>query len=242
MKVALCFHGNVGYTEKLRGSNLGELEQLDLSEPILSIKNNLINHYNTDVFMHSWSIDRKEELIKELKPKSYLFEKHKNFSKDFRDRKNATLSRLYSIKKSNDLKKKYEKRNNFKYDVVVHTRFDLIWFTKVPLNQDFENKNIYFPNWNSSEGENDLGPYNKDNINIGKRVYETWFFTTSDISDKYTKLYNNRRRLNYLCGKSWSPHKFFYLQAEVCNNFKVKNVLYRDYDYQLYRIYLKQKK
>ena len=98
MKVALCFHGNVGYTEKLRGSNLGELEQLDLSEPILSIKNNLINHYNTDVFMHSWSIDRKEELIKELKPKSYLFEKHKNFSNDFRDRKNATLSRLYSIK------------------------------------------------------------------------------------------------------------------------------------------------
>ena len=78
MKVALCFHGNAGFKEKLRGNELKELEPLDISKPIESIKRNLINHYDTYVFIHSWSEDRSDEIIKKLSPKNIYLKNTKN--------------------------------------------------------------------------------------------------------------------------------------------------------------------
>lgn len=239
MKVALCFHGSTGYKQKLRGSDLEELEPLDISKPIQSIKDNLINHYETDVFIHSWSKERSDELIEKLSPKKFIFENHKKFSRKFTDRKNATCSKYYSVEKSNQLKKLYEKEKNFTYDVVMHTRFDILWHTKIPLDQDFADKYIFFPNWNRSINDNQLGPFLKENINVGSSAYDAWFFTSSEISDVYSKVYSNRRKLNKLCGKSWSPHKMSYLQARE-NNYELKNVLYTGYDFTLYRSFIQE--
>lgn len=239
MKVALCFHGNAGFKEKLRGNELKELEPLDISKPIESIKRNLINHYDTYVFIHSWSEDRSDEIIKKLSPKKYIFEKHKKFSRKFTDRKNATCSKYYSVEKSNQLKKLYEEENNFNFDVVMHTRFDLLWHTKIPLEQDFNDKYIFFPNWNRSVNDNQLGPFLKENINVGSSAYDAWFFTSSKISDKYSQIYSNRKKLNKLSGKSWSPHQMSYQQASI-NNFELKHVLYTGYDFTLYRRYIQE--
>ena len=140
MKIALCFHGNTGFKEKLRGNNLVDLEPLDIKLPIKSIKENLVNDHETDIFIHTWSKDKKKEIIKELAPVKSVFENHKNFSSDFKDRKNATLSKYYSVEQVNKLKKEYEQKNNFRYDAVFHTRFDLVWFSKIPIEQDFKDK------------------------------------------------------------------------------------------------------
>ena len=51
MKVALCFHGSAGYKQKLRGSELEELEPLDISKPIQSIKDNLRLTKNSKYFI-----------------------------------------------------------------------------------------------------------------------------------------------------------------------------------------------
>jgi hypothetical protein len=239
MKIALCFHGNTGFKEKLRGNNLVDLEPLDIKLPIKSIKENLVNDHETDIFIHTWSKDKKKEIIKELAPVKSVFENHKNFSSDFKDRKNATLSKYYSVEQVNKLKKEYEQKNNFRYDAVFHTRFDLVWFSKIPIEQDFKDKYLFFPNWNTSKSINNLGPFNKDNMHIGQRVFDAWFFTSSKVSDSYTKIYSNRRKLNKLSNKSWSSHRFAYLQAEIYN-YEVRNILYRGYDYELYRRYLNQ--
>lgn len=239
MKVALCFHGNAGFKEKLRGSKLKELEPLDITVPLKSIKENLINIYDTDVFIHSWSVDRSEEIIRTLSPKKYIFEKHKRFSMRFTDRKNATCSKYFSVEKSNNLKKIYEKENNFTYDVVMHTRFDLLWHTKIPLDQNFSDKYIFFPNWNRSVNDNQLGPFLKENINVGSSAYDAWFFTSSKISDNYSTIYTNRNKLNKLCGKSWSPHKMSFLQAKE-KNYELKHVLYSGFDFTLYRRFIQE--
>jgi hypothetical protein len=38
-----------------------------------------------------------------------------------------SLRALFNVKMANELKKEYEKENNFKYDVVIRSRFDLFW-------------------------------------------------------------------------------------------------------------------
>jgi len=90
--------------------------------------------------------------IKKLyKPKAFIHEPQKQFNLD--DSKfnlaphSITPFRLYSqkysIKKANDLKMEYENKNNFKYDWVIRSRFDLDYdLINLDLNQ-YNKKYIY---------------------------------------------------------------------------------------------------
>ena len=49
-------------------------------------------------------------------------------------------SMFYSIWKANELKKEYEKKNNFKYDCVIKSRFDVALFDKL----DVMNQNLNY--------------------------------------------------------------------------------------------------
>ena len=65
-------------------------------------------------------------------------------------------------------------------------------------------------------------------MHLGQRVFDAWFFTSSKVSDSYTKIYSNRRKLNKLSNKSWSAHRFAYLQSEIYNYVdknKIKNLI-----------------
>lgn len=44
---------------------------------------------------------------------------------------NNTISLFYGLNEVNNLKKKYEKENKFKYDIVIKTRFDNMLFSKI---------------------------------------------------------------------------------------------------------------
>ena len=57
--------------------------------------------------------------------------------------KQQNYSQWYSRMKSVDLKKEYEKENNFKYDYVMICRFDVMFFTDI-IFENFDNRYFYF--------------------------------------------------------------------------------------------------
>ncbi len=78
---------------------------------------------NYDVFYHTWNNNPAAEKIKELyNPVAFLEESPLDATKQ-----SSFGSMLYSIMMSNELKKKHEIENNFRYDLVIKTRFDLVF-------------------------------------------------------------------------------------------------------------------
>ena len=109
------------------------------------------NSYQIDVFAHMWydekwignyfwdqykdrgrwEADLKEFMQDNWNPKAITFEEPKEFEPEdivpdprFPHPVNNIISQFYSISQANNLKKKYEDENNFKYDVVVRLRTD----------------------------------------------------------------------------------------------------------------------
>ena len=131
MKIAICLSGLSRFIEQ--GYN-------QISEKIL-------HKYNVDFFIHTWwdesicnTIDDRgykfeentlEKISKIYKPKIFHNETRKEFN-ILQDVDYETLnptspySMFYSIMRCNELKKSYEINNNFKYDVVIRCRFDIL--------------------------------------------------------------------------------------------------------------------
>lgn len=122
MKVALCLSGIVGSKQKF-----GKGFDLDYSVGYRYLKNAIIDKADVDVFIHSWSESHKDGLCDLYNPVDCVFEKQVDFNysnpKSF-----AILSQAYTRKASVNLALSYEIKNNFKYDFVLLTRFDLAWF------------------------------------------------------------------------------------------------------------------
>lgn len=79
---------------------------------------------NYDVFYHTWTLDKDtSNKVQELySPVQFLEEP----PADIVEVGNFG-NMLYSIMMANELKKRYEIENNFRYDLVIKTRFDLIF-------------------------------------------------------------------------------------------------------------------
>lgn len=91
-------------------------------------------HLNADVFFHTWqdSPNKIDKIIQLYQPRDYIVQQP--FDKDPHTRSDGMGSwgnMLYSMMMANELKKSHEIDNNFRYDLVIKTRFDLI-FPKNP--------------------------------------------------------------------------------------------------------------
>ena len=77
MKIALCFFGKTGS----RGGKTTYNKHDDIDPQLAHFfyKINLLDEYDVDVFIHSWSINKKNELLSLYKPKDHIFEKQKFF-------------------------------------------------------------------------------------------------------------------------------------------------------------------
>jgi len=79
-----------------------------------------------DIFYHTWDVGHNTDSLKKLNelylPTSYIIESPYEKSEH-----GSFGSMLYSIMMANELKKKYEIENNFRYDLVIRTRFDLVF-------------------------------------------------------------------------------------------------------------------
>lgn len=145
-RYAICIHGLVG------SNNSKSHESPDSSEEVLKLGfyhiNKFILNINRpcDVFIHTWNTGLKELIINLYKPISIVSEpqiifKFKTNKPDPKQKLPNIYSRWYSQQAANNLKKEYEDLHNIKYDVVMHTRFDLairkdIDFSKINFEQD----------------------------------------------------------------------------------------------------------
>ena len=88
------------------------------------------------------------------------------------------FSRWYSAKESLRLKREYEEKNNFTYDYVISTRFDLLFLEDLNFNLFEDNSLLYVP-------------LNKTFMPHNPRILDYFFFSNSKNMDKYIGgLYN----------------------------------------------------
>ena len=141
-----------------------------------SIKTNLLDVYNADVFLSTWSTDENDdstidELIQMYSPKSIdienlddtITEYFTNKLEPFKENTYGIETRplfvflmYYKMMRVNRLKESYESILGKQYDIVIRTRFDLRIDDKleyiVPNNNE-----IYIPKgWDWRDGYNDL--------------------------------------------------------------------------------------
>lgn len=194
-KIALCISG----------------QPRSVDEGYPYINEHFIKKYNPDIFIHSWydpdkvgkefdfsikynrndkwrdGIDK--HLISLYNPKKYLIEKPKVFDLSKLQHGNyellspyAVSSMLYSIFKSNELKKEYEIENEFTYDVVVRMRTDV---QIKNFNIDLNNINIDALHARIIGHTLNVPPFEDSNI-----INDQLNFGGSKVMDVFSNTYN----------------------------------------------------
>jgi hypothetical protein len=181
MRIAFCFSG--------------ELRSIDKTWPIL--KNKLINYFSSyDIYYHTWSDDNDINKIHYIQndpnTKDVLIEDRKTFhEKNYIEyitnntKVQPFLRQLYSLNKCNMLKKEYEKRHDFKYDIVFRIRPDML-----VCNDTFLEKNI--EDWDMEKfvyttDHDDYGGYN-DKFYFSNSFNMDVLCSRIDMIDYYIKI------------------------------------------------------
>jgi len=152
-KLAIVFHGIVGGMDGRNGIGLSS----NIEDCAKTIKYNILSHYDSDIFMHSWSINNEQELKELYTPIYSLFQEqeyfhfnksqitdHEEIGQSYR-----IFSRYTSLERAMKLKQKYEIENNFRYKWVIVLRFDLVFFNKLDLTK-YDNNLFHIcsePHW-----------------------------------------------------------------------------------------------
>lgn len=176
MKIALCFSG--------------QLRSVDKAYDYYA--RNLFEHYDVDVFVHTW---RKNAKTEKLMLEKYLpihadidFELDHNYLNTkyprILDPKHPacfTVQMFYSIFASNQLKKQHELKMGFEYDWVIRSRFDYALNRFIDFDECKQDV-VYVPN---KEHHHALGLTCNDQFAWG----------SSPIMDKYCNTFMNLDRL-----------------------------------------------
>lgn len=196
-------HGITGRADKYgTGSDLDcSLSHKHFKKHILDVNDHV------DVFYHTWSKQHEEELKQLYNPKYSIAEEQIHFDFEytvggtfggqgsFRGIENlrfhSFFSKWYSAQQANLLKKKYEKENNFKYDIVMLTRFDLAYLVNFNFDSyDKEEFHVLGPDGKAA-GFNDL-----------------WFFSKSQNMDKFCDMYEYVKDIKHFAHKHTHNHYY----------------------------------
>ena len=216
MKVALCLSGKVGNTLGKSGDHPSEARVLVKGHE--HYQRHIIDKNDVDVFVHCWDTNLKDDIEQLYQPRKsqyqeqIIFKVPDHVSGDT-SRKNNHYSRWYSNHRVNQLREEYELENEFKYDIVMTTRFDLAWETDIDFSK-YDSESFYAGKWSAvvDPSGQDLfkggrGPlYDIVNVNhpiinslslIEKGYPHTsdgfldlWFFANSNNSSKFFEMYN----------------------------------------------------
>lgn len=150
--------------KKLAFLFFGHMRSYEFTHPsFLKVLNNLKNYYKCDVFIHTWDelepltpthhdgfkkvINRKvikNEISSIYSPTDILVEKqvikHPNKTIFHNQCEEGILYTQYSRYKVNELKKQHEILHNFKYDIVIMSRPDIIFYQNF-LNSELKDSN-----------------------------------------------------------------------------------------------------
>lgn len=149
-----------------------------IKEGFESLKRNLHDFENYDVFIHAWDGALAED-CNLYKPKKIKVEPQKNIIpntvKEYTPSHFVHFSMFYSMKESLDLKSEYEKEYGFKYDLVIRTRFDISLETYISPEHYNLNTGVYSPD-----------------VCANPAVISDWFnFSDSKTIDLYKNIYDN---------------------------------------------------
>ena len=168
MKIAILFSGL--YSPNIKDIEVPNEEKIPKKYLQYSEKHFLeyIIDSDTDIFIHTYNSKYNNMLLETYKPKNYFFEnkldikvKDKHCHPCYNDSPvYCLLSKTYSEQKVINLMLQYQEENNFKYDLCLLTRFDVVWFNKINykeiiLKNNFDKK-IFLSHWNkynSKEGQ-----------------------------------------------------------------------------------------
>ncbi|MFC1892237.1 hypothetical protein ACFLZT_07585 [Thermodesulfobacteriota bacterium] len=212
MKIAVCFYGLVG--SKSHKDGKGTPLPPELAHAYY--QDNIFAHQSCDIFIHSWSIEHKQNIIELYKPKSFLIEPQKYFTiapklcpkLSWKDRlfslvnKNIRVnslakynsihraySRWYSNKQTLKLMENYEDQTGIKYDCVMVTRLDIAFFNKI-IFSDYNLDIFWASHWNDPPLPDNNFQYNYENHYQGTGFLDFWFFSNSNNMKQFGMLFD----------------------------------------------------
>jgi flagellar assembly factor FliW len=185
MRIALFLHGLFDSSQDNSSKGLDGFEH---------IKKHILSVGNVDVFVHSWSVDKKDTILRLYSPIDYVFEEQVDFSNIVKSRRlnllkntprnpSSIFSHFYSISNVFNL------INVNDYDVIIKSRFDLGRINRnssgpgksnpfsvqcINFNPNVKPGKIYMANWNYF----DMGPA------------DMWFYGDSSVMNKFKDLYS----------------------------------------------------
>ena len=166
MKIALCFSG----------------QARSFRQGYEYYKHNLLNHYDVDVYIHTWKFTEQNDLVALYKPKACEFEvppqgdfdnKYTNTPNGQKHPPRFTYRMLHSIYHSSLL-------IQGKYDWVIKSRTDYALNVKIPFEQ-LDNTKLYIPNCRMVP-ERDFG---NDQFAFGSQETMMKYMSTYVNGDKY---------------------------------------------------------
>lgn len=168
MRIALCLSGGLR----------------NFKDTFYSFDEFLFKKYNVDTFFYG--VENKEgieqntaDLIRLFQPKKYVINSG-DYYKSIPCRYNIPTSyySFYNVSKCNELKEKFEKENNFTYDVVIRSRTDFFWFRSITTEElELANNFILTPKEWSFKGVNHFA------------LSDIFAFSTSALMDKYSETF-----------------------------------------------------
>ena len=202
MKIAFCLFGHIGGKKEKNGGVAGDV---DLSRVSESYKNTILDGNDADIFIHSWSVNDKNQIIDLFAPTESLIEKQKDFSSDrlddylqndiesyskefnlnnqetkhkLQDLVIRSSSRWYSNCKALEMMTDYSIKNKINYDFVFQGRMDLILTTKI----DFTllNPNHFYH------------PLRKDKNSYA--INDMFFISNQKNAEIFSKIYENKNK------------------------------------------------
>ena len=235
-KIAIVFHGIVGGMNGRNG--IGEPSNIAICAK--TIKYHVLSRYDCDVFMHSWSVDKEEELKSLYHPVALLFQPQELF--DFTPQEAAmahidtpqsnafcVTSRYNSLERAMKLKQEYEINNGFRYKWVFAFRYDLVFLKKIDIS-GYDNNNMHIvlePRWPVEK----LAEHNC--------VMDTIFLSNSKLMDEYSKLGTEVK--NNVYGTKYAHQLAYKKLMNMFNNDvnRIKFAFMRWVDVEPYRMVMK---
>ena len=198
MKIALCLSGLIGNAEKwLNGS------ELDYNYGYQYIKDSILDFGNVDVFIHSYSIDHEQGLKDLYKPVKSIFEENPDFklrgeiSKEDLPTPYAYClkSMWFSRKRAVELAREHEAENNFKYDLVLLTRFDIALFKKFEFDK-YDTSKLYIagPIMSAKLPDGRVVPY---------KINDMYFMANSDLLYRASKVSDTYEEISVSFNPKW---------------------------------------
>jgi hypothetical protein len=178
----------------------GELRSIDKTFPLIE-KNILSRFSDYDIFYFTWTddpdLDKLRVLIKTGRVKDLDLKARMSFNEDeyfpkkpLKTNYQNIIRQLYCLKQVNDLKSQYEDENNFKYDIVVRIRPDLLLLNDSSLPENFEQSDfnyLHLLNHDNWHGYCDrFYVSNSPNMDIlSNRINDVRYYSESGGSQQY---------------------------------------------------------